>query len=436
MRRLVQILLLAGLAFAPFVAFAQSALTTPVIVDLVAGANPAIVAAKYGIVVEQVFTEVANAFTARVTARQITLLEADADVQHVAADGIAGRIPRPRIRLTRPDGGAPPPIPGQFPQFITAAMRRVKAPLSVTASINGIDDRRVDADIAILDGGVDPYHPDLNVVGGFDCVRGPTADRGYHDRDGHGTLVAGFAAAIDNAIGVVGVAPGARIWAVRVADPGGLIMDSALLCGLEYSARNRRIDVANLSMAGPDNFIGPCREPSRSEPRVKFGRPQWDKVHQRICRLVKRGVTVVAAAGNDTADAGTYTPAAYDEVITVSGIAVFDGLPGGLAPTPPQCFHTERDDHFATFSNYGAVVDIAAPAVCVTSTFPGGQYARVEGTSFAAPMVAGAAALLYARRPHISPAEVSLLITNSADRSTIHGDPDGVPEGVLDVSSF
>src|SRR5688572_9413610 len=74
---------------------AQYALATHVIVDIVAGANPATVAAKYGILTVQVITAVANAFTADVTARQITLLEADVDVQQFAADGIAGRIPRP-----------------------------------------------------------------------------------------------------------------------------------------------------------------------------------------------------------------------------------------------------------------------------------------------------------------------------------------------------
>ena len=155
MRRLFEVLMLAGLTFAPSLVFAQSEPATQVIVDVFPGVNPATVPAKYGIVPEQVFTEVANAFTAEVTAGQITLLEADADVHQVTADGIVGRIPRTGISLARPEGGAVPPIPPQPAQFITAAMRRVKAPLSSTASIDGVDDRRVDADIAILDGGVD-----------------------------------------------------------------------------------------------------------------------------------------------------------------------------------------------------------------------------------------------------------------------------------------
>jgi subtilisin family serine protease len=91
------------------------------------------------------------------------------------------------------------------------------------------------------------------------------------------------------------------------------------------------------------------------------------------------------------------------------------------------CLQVELDDHFATFSNYGAMVDIAAPAVCVTSTFPGGQYVRAEGTSFAASMVAGAAALLHARTPGISPAEVKQRIVDAGEQNTISGDPDAFP---------
>jgi subtilisin len=223
-----------------------------------------------------------------------------------------------------------------------------------------------------------------------------------------------------------------------VADPAGFVTDSALLCGLEYVARNKHIEVANLSLAGTGNQMGPCIEARRWE-RVKMGvhRNRIDKVHQRICRLTSKGVTVVAAAGNDAADAGSYTPAAYDEVIAVSAIADFDGRPGGLVATPPPpCFATEQDDHLATFSNYGAVVDIAAPGECVTSTFPGGLYATVEGTSFAAPLVSGAAALLYASHPGISPARVRAVIRARAEPGPIPGDPDGIAEGILDVASF
>lgn len=161
-----------------------------------------------------------------------------------------------------------------------------------------------------------------------------------------------------------------------------------------------------------------------------------DKVHQRICRVTAKGVTVVAAADNRSSDAAFTTPAAYEEVIAVSAMVDYDGQPGGLAPVPPECFPFEYDDTFATFSNFGAVVDIAAPGVCVLSTFLNGQYAFVEGTSFAAPLVSGAAALLYARRPGISPEQVRRLIVDHAEPGPIPGDPDGFAEGVLDVSSF
>ena len=104
-------------------------------------------------------------------------------------------------------------------QAVKAAVRRVGGLESPTAKIDG-KDKRVNVDIAILDGGIQPDHPDLNVAGGVNCLDGKKRD--WDDRDGHGTMVAGFAAALDNKIGVVGIAPGARVWAVRVADPDGL----------------------------------------------------------------------------------------------------------------------------------------------------------------------------------------------------------------------
>jgi subtilisin len=372
---------------------------------------------------------------------RLVSLQADTTVEAVTNDAVVGRIEPGRMYTAgarRKRGSDPYVPPGQFEQYVAPEIRRVRANVSRTADIDGIDDRRVDADIAILDSGIDPYHPDLNVVGGYDCVPGPRSDRGWADRgDGHGTVVAGHAAAIDNAVGVVGTAPGARLWAIRVADPFGNVLDSSLLCGLDWLLRNaNRIDVANMSFAGSGNLNQPCRGTAGMK-RDRWGkRLLVDRIHQKICRATDKGITFVAAAGNDASDASTYTPAAYDEVITVSAMVDFDGKPGGLAPTPPECYPTDVDDTFAEFSNYGKVVDVAAPGVCNYSTGPGGIYGYVDGTSFAAPLVAGAAALLMAKNPSMTPAKVRSKIVATATPGPIPLDPDTYPEGILNASTY
>lgn len=401
----------------------------PAVVELTDGTDPESVARKVGVDPRQIFTEAGAGFAADLTTQQISKLKSLPDVLSVAPDRIVARIkpitPRfPTGKRFRP-GTKPYLPPDQFEQYVAPEIRRVGTPQSRTADIDGRDDRRVNVDIAILDGGVDPYHPDLNVVGGYDCVRGPRSERGWGDRDGHGTLVAGQAAAIDNAIGVVGTAPGARIWSLRVANPDGFITDSAVFCALDYLARHsQRIEVANLSFSGENTSRGPC-----ISKRV-------DPAHWRICRVVKKGVSVVVAAGNSSADAAFYTPAAYKEVVAVSAMTDYDGLPGGLAPVPPECSDTEQDDRFTTFSNFGKPVDVAAPGTCSVATFPGGLYAYAEGTSFASPLVAGGAALLKARKPNMTPAQVRAKIVANAEPGPIPGDPDTYPEGVLDVSTF
>jgi subtilisin family serine protease len=417
--------------------------TTSVIVDVAPGTDPATIAAKYSITVKNVFADVFNGFSADLTGEQISKIGADAKVVAITEDRIIARIDRGKLPSPAPNknpGQPPASIPSQPSQNTTPAIRRIGGPLSPTADIDGQDDRRVNADIAILDGGVDQYHPDLNVVGGYDCVPGPRGERGYYDRDGHGTFVAGLAAAIDNGIGIVGAAPGARIWAVRVADIFGGITDSALLCGLQYATRSKEIDVINLSLSGAGNVIAPCvGEQAKIVDKLrrqKRGTPtQIDRIHEQICRAVGRGKTVVAAAGNDSADASFYTPAAYPEVITASAMADFDGKPGALAPTPAVCFPEDHDDHFAVFSNFGAPVDIAAPGVCVGSLIPGGFYALADGTSFAAPQVSGAAALLLANQS-LSPTQVRQRILAAAEPGPLPDDPDQFPEGVLQISTF
>ena len=289
--------------------------TSSYVVMVKDGLDPAQVATADGVAPTQVWDEVGG-FAAELTDKQVNRLRADSSVESVEVDGVAASIPH--------RSSAPVPQPAQM---IKAAVRRVGGLESPTAKIDGIDER-IDVDIAILDGGIQPDHPDLNVAGGHNCVG---KGKSWKDRDGHGTMVSGFAAALDNDIGIVGIAPGARLWAIRVADPDGLISDSALLCGLNWAIKHAdEIEVANMSLAGDENDLVPCG--TRPRPRSHEAR-----IHDAICKLTRKGVTAVASAGNYSMDATTFSPAGYPEVIAVSAMADYDGLPGGLAATPSVC---------------------------------------------------------------------------------------------------
>ena len=153
------------------------------------------------------------------------------------------------------------------------------------------------------------------------------------------------------------MAPGARIWAAKVLDDTGFGTTSQVICGVDWvTAHADVIDVANMSLIDNGFDDGNC------------GRTNGDPLHLAICRSVAAGVTYAVAAGNASSDASVFVPAAYPEVITVSAIADFDGKPGGLAPQFPGCL-TETDDTFAFFSNFGPAVDLAAPGVCILSTW-------------------------------------------------------------------
>lgn len=117
-----------------------------------------------------------------------------------------------------------------------------------------------------------------------------------------------------------------------------------------------------------------------------------------ICRGTAAGVLFVAAAGNDSADAADFVPASYPEVLAVSAFTDTDGRPGGLDGRA-FCLSSEGDDTFASYSNNGRTVDLSAPGTCTYTTFLGNQYVTDIGTSFAAPFVVGAAALIKARNP-------------------------------------
>ncbi len=322
-------------------------------------------------------------------------------------------------------------------QLIPTNVQRAGALRSSTAAIDGIDEL-LDVDIAVLDGGVDAAHPDLRVAGSINCTAGGTLDR---DLDGHGTMVAGLAAARDNGFGVVGVAPGARIWSVRVARPDGTITEQAARCGLQWLVDHAdTIEVANLSWSGagdPSDACGTSAAAEATRPRGGGGAnvdPGAEpELHALACAAHDEGVVLVAAAGNDAADAAGVLPAAWGEVLAVSAIADSDGDRGGLGGSP--CDTGELDDHLASFSNTGAPVAIAAGGVCVASTDARGGYATGSGTSFASPIVAGAAALLLVREPTLTPDQVRERLLAAAEPGPIPGDRDQTVEGVVDVGT-
>jgi len=246
--------------------------------------------------------------------------------------------------------------------------------------------------VAVLDTGIAP-HSDLTIAGEADCVGGGTT----FDGDGHGTHVSGTIGALDNTIGVVGVAPGARLYAVKVLDDEGSGSDASIICGLNWVvAHADTIDVVNMSLGG-----GPFGETS-----CVVGDPDFDALHRAVCNVVEAGIPVIVAAGNESTDAATTFPANFDEVITVSALTDFNGASGGGAS--PTCLDPgeDDDDTFAFYSNFGGVVDIMAPGSCILSTVPGDGLDSFSGTSMATPHVTGAAALFLASHPAETPADV------------------------------
>jgi len=334
------------------------------------GAKAAKHARAYGAQVTRVYRFALKGYAATVPANKLAALRADRDVRFVAPDT--------EVRATD--------------QTMGTGIPRIKAVAKANKG-SGVN-------VAVIDTGIDTSHPDLaaNIVGGVNCAGG--GRKNYDDGHGHGTHVAGIIAALDNGIGVVGVAPAAKLWAVRVLNDKGFGWTSDVICGIDFvdsksPGRGGPIAVANMSLGGYGYDDGHC------------GSTNGDAEHQAICRAVADGVTFVVAAGNGGVDLSRFVPATYDEVITVSALADSDGQPCGLGAQT----NYGPDDDFPWWSNYATgAADlnhlIAAPGVSIYSTYKGGAYATFSGTSMASPHVAGSAALFISTHPGATPASV------------------------------
>ncbi len=283
-------------------------------------------------------------------------------------------------------------------QTLPTGVKRIAADQNALAHVGG----GVNVNIAILDTGIDIDHPDLTIVGGthfytvllLGIFPVGYQDGKYDDDNGHGTHCAGIAAALDNDVGVVGVAPGARLWAVKVLDASGSGYVSDLVAGIDWVAANPNIKVASMSLAATGRV---------------------DQLRTAIQNCVSKGVVFVAAAGNEHKDiygadgvfpsADDTIPAAYPEVAAISALADSDGTPGGTGAGTSY----GSDDSFASFSNYsrtvvagnpvrspGLAIDLLMPGVGIYSCWKGGGYYTASGTSMATPHAAGLAALYIA----------------------------------------
>lgn len=316
-----------------------------------------------------VYTHALDGFSAQMTAEQATELAADPSVEAVVPDG--------RVRA---QGLCPKQVTG--PCEPTGVMR-------IGGPGGGTDPDVSDLNVAVIDTGVDTDHPDLNVVGGAAC----SSSESHDDANGHGTHVAG-ALAGTGAEGVTGVAPGARIWSVRVLNANGIGSWANVICGLDWVTGTRvdldpdnDIDVANLSLGDRGTDDGKCGLLSKSP------------IHEAACAATDQGVLLVVAAGNSKRAVSNEIPASYDEVLTVTAVADYDGQHG--AAGGPRCAKKlGKDDAAATFSDWAEKQDrghtIAAPGVCIVSAWRNGGYKTISGTSMASPHVAGAAVLCIA----------------------------------------
>jgi subtilisin family serine protease len=254
--------------------------------------------------------------------------------------------------------------------YIDWGLHTIMAPVAwKTTKGNGVK-------VAVLDTGVDQTHPDLeaNIAAVVDFTGSPS---GTNDIQGHGTHCAGIIAGTDTGTGIVGVAPQVKLYCGKVLGDNGTGSIENIVKGLQWAIQEN-VDVISMS-------LGTTQQPP-------------EKLHESILQAITKGITIVAATGNNNGPVGW--PALYDEVIAVSAL--------------------NEDYDRADFSNYGIKNEIIAPGVDILSTYKNHTYARLSGTSMATPIISASAALYISRFKELNDQRPSVQQIHTAlDRATV-----------------
>ncbi|WP_073001627.1 S8 family serine peptidase [Mariniphaga anaerophila] len=307
--------------------------------------------------IELVYGTAVKGFAAKIPPGQLKKLEKDPSVLAIKEDKI--------VTLVHPMAK-----PGDADVSISATQ---SIPWGITRVNGGADGTGKTA--WVIDTGIDLDHPDLNV----DTERSKTfvsKTSSADDDNGHGSHVAGTIAAKNNDIGVIGVAAGATVVAVKVLDRRGDGYYSWIIGGIDYVAANGSAgDVANMSLGG-----------------------SYDKaLNDAVIAAAQAGIKFSLAAGNEGTDANTKSPASanHQNIYTISAM--------------------DSNDNFAYFSNYSnPPVDYCQPGVSIYSCYRRGGYTTMSGTSMAAPHMAGL-----------------LLLGQTKTDGYVNGDPDGSADPIL-----
>lgn len=297
------------------------------------------------------------------------------DLPAKAADALAKN---PKVRYVEPDY-----VAYATAQTVPWGITKVNAPQVQSAGFSGAGIK-----VAVLDTGILTSHQDLAVAGGYSTFGGS-----YVDDNGHGTHVAGTIAALNNTVGVIGAAPNASLYAVKVLNSSGSGSYSGIIDGINW-AINNHMNIINMSLGGS----------------------QGSTALEDACnRAYNSGILVVAAAGNEGTRTGkTDTigyPAKYASVMAVGSI--------------------DQNNTRSSFSSTGTALEIMAPGGSIYSTYYNGGYATMSGTSMACPHVVGVAALVWSSKTSLTNVQLRQLLDNTAN--DMWNDPFRYGNGLVDA---